>query len=102
MPARRAVSSMTSSLSRLPARNASASAARTGAEAMAPSTIRAEVHSPPPSTSTATATPRMGKSIVPRRRTLRYVALTPLAAGTTISVRISSGARVRYSIPSSR
>ena len=55
-----------------------------------------------PSMRSATATPRIGKSNDPRRRSLRYVERHPSAGGSTMAVRTSPGCLPRYWMPSSR
>src|SRR5437879_13326477 len=72
-----------------------------GDEPTAPSTRRAS-STTPSETLTAAATPRIGKSNEPRRRSFSYIMRQPSEAGNSIEERISSGRRVRYRMPSSR
>src|SRR5512145_1190848 len=65
-----AAASITSPVSRWPTSAAAAFGASRGSEATAPSTMRAS-RTTSPSSRTAAATPRIGKSNAPRRRSLR-------------------------------
>ena len=56
---------------------------------------------PSPAIRRQVATPRTGKSNVPRRRSFQYVARQPFVGGRWISVSSSSGRLLRWRIPSS-